>query len=751
MTTANGEYVQAGSFVFSTIFGLLSSVTLAAAMNPKETPSVEGRLDMDTFIVPADELPSSGVLLQGSTKADMTYALNLMDSVTDPGDKIELSIVSTEIPTETDLANFVINAAHAGIEVSFPTLEMVDGMPTTTCVITKGEPGEPNVTSVFPLAALIGILPVALITGVIGFGIFKIEDVTKALMPILLITFGGLIILVGLLSRKHVTEAAGKFAESKYRAQNYLRQTFLPASRRPTRDEVEIGTWKERDRLGIWVTDKPSGKTIAEWWDENANQMFEDGFFKPGVPERSYEQPSAEFIESVLSYLEDIGVLQKGEYEYEGEKYLPFAGMEGNELVWKGTFPDQVIRVTVRNFFDKPKTVLENSFIHSKAIVHNIVTDHELPLAATDNEGKVWWLATINNQTVEVVVVDIENLDENALTDIFNSSVAVIEKLENVQLAKTMKSTWQARCQPQTEKLPPEWTFAEGKPEPILEVGPGQLPPTNLPQTQKGELGWKDFYKGNRIQACIDSYNHRIENRGISEEKQAELHESLKTDWADLVKYQDLQAFGFASGLITQEEATQLYQMYGSENPTEEHWDQLTLAEKITGTKMADELLAVRIKKTLMPQTEEYEEVEMFCQECGKKIPSPSSFRTPEHLRVYFVTGKCQECQDKAETKDRSIIEGLEKSMNEEQEAADTYLGRMKTAREAGDDETAQLYEHVISEEVEHKKEFSDRKEELNLKYFSDSPEYLSQTIDRSGWRDKLDKEFQAAIARSRK
>lgn len=36
------------------------------------------------------------------------------------------------------------------------------------------------------------------------------------------------------------------------------------------------------------------------------------------------------------------------------------------------------------------------------------------------------------------------------------------------------------------------------------------------------------------------------------------------------------------------------------------------------------------------------------------------------------------------------------------------------------------------------------------LDWMADSPEYLAQTIDSSGWRDKLDQEFQAAIARAR-
>lgn len=79
----------------------------------------------------------------------------------------------------------------------------------------------------------------------------------------------------------------------------------------PTRDDVRVEAWQERDRLGIWVTDNRTGKTIIEWWDDDARQLFEDGFFKPGVPQHSWEKPTPQFINSVLDYAEHIGVLSK--------------------------------------------------------------------------------------------------------------------------------------------------------------------------------------------------------------------------------------------------------------------------------------------------------------------------------------------------------------------------------------------------------------------------------------------------------
>lgn len=79
-----------------------------------------------------------------------------------------------------------------------------------------------------------------------------------------------------------------------------------------TRDDVKVGVWEERDRLHIYIEDKNTGVNIAEWWDDDARQMFEDGFFKPGIEHRQLDQvPSAEMADSVLSYAEAVGLLRK--------------------------------------------------------------------------------------------------------------------------------------------------------------------------------------------------------------------------------------------------------------------------------------------------------------------------------------------------------------------------------------------------------------------------------------------------------
>lgn len=78
-------------------------------------------------------------------------------------------------------------------------------------------------------------------------------------------------------------------------------QAVNPTKPLPTRDDVEVVKWEERDRLHIGIQDKKTGDYYASWFDDEARSMFDQGFFKSG---RQLE-------ESVLQYAEDMGILEK--------------------------------------------------------------------------------------------------------------------------------------------------------------------------------------------------------------------------------------------------------------------------------------------------------------------------------------------------------------------------------------------------------------------------------------------------------
>lgn len=61
-----------------------------------------------------------------------------------------------------------------------------------------------------------------------------------------------------------------------------------------------VDTWFERDRSSIIVySDEDRTHTIAEWWDEDVHQMFEQGFF-------SHRR---DLKGSVIEYCETMGLL----------------------------------------------------------------------------------------------------------------------------------------------------------------------------------------------------------------------------------------------------------------------------------------------------------------------------------------------------------------------------------------------------------------------------------------------------------
>jgi hypothetical protein len=83
-----------------------------------------------------------------------------------------------------------------------------------------------------------------------------------------------------------------------------------PRGGRPTRQDVSVDSWVERGRIGIWITDKRTGENLIEWWDEDAAQLFEDGFFRAGMI-RGQTITGREFEDSVLDYAEYIGILER--------------------------------------------------------------------------------------------------------------------------------------------------------------------------------------------------------------------------------------------------------------------------------------------------------------------------------------------------------------------------------------------------------------------------------------------------------
>jgi len=80
----------------------------------------------------------------------------------------------------------------------------------------------------------------------------------------------------------------------------YVEKIGHSSKSKVTRDDVRVEVWEERDRLHIGIQNKETGDYAASWWDDEAREMFEQGFFE--------REPRLR--ESVLKYAEDMGILK---------------------------------------------------------------------------------------------------------------------------------------------------------------------------------------------------------------------------------------------------------------------------------------------------------------------------------------------------------------------------------------------------------------------------------------------------------
>jgi len=128
----------------------------------------------------------------GFSQAELASGLEMMESSINYGDKARVTLCTETLPDEAQLAEVYLGMLSTGHHVSYPTAAVVDGIPTTEFIIRKGSPFWPLI---IPL-----IVPLFTV-GLVAFGITKIETITKALVPIILISIGGLIVLAAVLSK----------------------------------------------------------------------------------------------------------------------------------------------------------------------------------------------------------------------------------------------------------------------------------------------------------------------------------------------------------------------------------------------------------------------------------------------------------------------------------------------------------------------------------------------------------------------
>lgn len=144
--------------------------------------------------------------LTGTSTSELRTALNLMEDSLNVGEKAKLELATYDLPTREELEIMRLDMLWSGLDVSKPTAKVVDGIPLTSMVLTKGSPQW--------AAALIPLLvPIATI-GLIAFGITKLETISKALLPLILAAGGLTVIALGIM--RQPAARAAEMAAGKY-------------------------------------------------------------------------------------------------------------------------------------------------------------------------------------------------------------------------------------------------------------------------------------------------------------------------------------------------------------------------------------------------------------------------------------------------------------------------------------------------------------------------------------------------------
>lgn len=211
----------------------------------------------------------------GHSMEDLATALTAMEASIDLGKSARVTLCTESLPTDEILDNLYLGMVAGGCHVSQPTAMMVEGVPTTEFVLRKGSPVW---TMLIPL-----LIPLATM-GLISFGIGKIESIGKALLPLILVTVGGLVIIVAMLRRP-----AEKFIETGGV------QKLLPSVKAPRGLEQKVkGLWEKACK---WDKIPPESKFVV-FSDDNPHlkeyneavgqlQRFKSGEWKPAVTKNS--------------------------------------------------------------------------------------------------------------------------------------------------------------------------------------------------------------------------------------------------------------------------------------------------------------------------------------------------------------------------------------------------------------------------------------------------------------------------------
>ena len=130
--------------------------------------------------------------ITGYDTSELAIGLNRMEASLPTGGRARVQLCSSELPSQGELDTFYQKMLAIGCHVTRPTATIIGMAPTTEFILTKGSPA---------WALIIPLIVPILIIGLVTFGIFKLESITKTVVTLLLVTFGGVILTAAILAK----------------------------------------------------------------------------------------------------------------------------------------------------------------------------------------------------------------------------------------------------------------------------------------------------------------------------------------------------------------------------------------------------------------------------------------------------------------------------------------------------------------------------------------------------------------------
>ena len=656
----------------------------------------------------------------GYTMDSLTPALNAFQDTATPNAWCRVQICTQQMPTQEMIDEIYRDVLFQGFEAYPITSQIVGGIPTTTITFRNSSVTDVNHTGFVQALGLIVPIIVPLATlGLWAWGINKIQDISDAITPILLIAFGGIIITAVAL-RKPAEVAASRYL-SRYMPDCEVVEmqpmTRVRYNRADLNDTINAAIRLNSDR-NKYISATAYGYVIENSPPPSIQRYI---IVYPGGKYETIEPkflPDTSDIVTIRdggdSYLTAGSVISRDEYKKEYERCSQ-AGLKVPTI-----YPAEQIRETQDISFDSLSATLVKV---------------ECPLCHKVIE------APSDHKTRTDILMDHINKDHGAYqTENVNAPFVKGERIRYIGGGTYRYSNW------------PEGVYLkDGMIGTIVRIAPR----------------WQNEADGRKYANRTDWAVVRWDGGGeigIAPEEEGRKWERIQTTIPNFSMPETKNFF-------------LPYAPYVSKNADSINWlhyengnHYAIVAKGVTG--ISREALVEALKMSTFEIDNVFDQADIPCAAAeDKTVWWLSTTRNGViEAKLYNITGLSNRqlediffnttltvlktgslkntIENMPETGDDTVIEGLLKSQREELEAMGAYVDRERIAKESGDSITAELYHHTAEDEGQHFREFTDRAVELGVDFMAESPELLADTALNANWRTEIEQALHTAIER---